>query len=313
MTGGDWRRVYTELADLYYRATGAFAPPPVNPRTGKQARAIIIHPDRLRKMYVDQHLTLEQIAEVLSCSPSGVHNLLLRAGIPLRKQLLPQPSRSHRGGTGIGRGQRMRDRRRSAGWEFGGHERQQENGYIVVYCPEHPRANKAGYVPKHTLVMERVLGRYLESHEVVHHINRIRDDNRPENLQLMDREEHSRMHGRRGAPPCAASTPPRSRPAISAERVKQLYDAGLTDGDIAIRLGCATTTVLNYRRRMELPAQKRSYKKIDDAAAMEMYQRGASNGEIAANFGVTKHAVSAWRRTHGLPAGQNTSRKEQGK
>ncbi len=49
--------------------------------------------------------------------------------------------------------------------------------------------------------MEKIIGRYLQRKEVVHHINENKLDNRVENLKLFSLSEHGRFHmkGRKNA------------------------------------------------------------------------------------------------------------------
>jgi hypothetical protein len=77
----------------------------------------------------------------------------------------------------------------NSAWK-GGRSRQKA-GYVVVRTPGHPRAAKSGYVFEHILVIEAKLGRYLLPDENVHHRNGVRDDNRPENLELWVRPQPS--------------------------------------------------------------------------------------------------------------------------
>lgn len=82
----------------------------------------------------------------------------------------------------------------------GGRYRQGQ-GYVLVLVPGHPHADRHGYVREHRLVMEQTLGRYLRPGEVVHHRNHVRDDNRPENLELFaSNGDHKRTEHERGRP-----------------------------------------------------------------------------------------------------------------
>lgn len=64
-----------------------------------------------------------------------------------------------------------------------------KRGYILLWAPEHPRTGNGSYVFEHVLVMEEMLGRLLLPGENVHHRNGVKDDNRPENLELWIRPQ----------------------------------------------------------------------------------------------------------------------------
>lgn len=69
-----------------------------------------------------------------------------------------------------------------------------DQGYIFVYCPNHPRQRNK-YIRRSHFVMEHCIKRYLTKDEVVHHINKIRNDDRIENLKLFkNKSEHRKYH-----------------------------------------------------------------------------------------------------------------------
>jgi hypothetical protein len=64
------------------------------------------------------------------------------------------------------------------------------SGYIHIYHPEHPNADKDGYVLEHRYVWEQANGRLLNHNEHIHHINGVKDDNRIENLIALTKSQH---------------------------------------------------------------------------------------------------------------------------
>lgn len=81
---------------------------------------------------------------------------------------------------------------KSKNWRGG--KKIDSSGYIQIYlapdAPFFPMAYSNGYVLEHRLVVAERLGRCLTPDELVHHLNGIRDDNRNENLVLVNRTNH---------------------------------------------------------------------------------------------------------------------------
>lgn len=69
-----------------------------------------------------------------------------------------------------------------------GESRVTADGYVTVYVGKgNPMAQGRGWCLEHRVAMAKMIGRPLLPHENVHHVNGVRSDNRPENLELWAR------------------------------------------------------------------------------------------------------------------------------
>lgn len=118
--------------------------------------------DAIRTIYA-QGATLRELAEEFRRDEELIRRLMIKAGIPRRPR--GQPVGKH-----LPAGGRVVDK----------------DGYILIRANGPPYANSTGYVREHRLVMEKVLGRYLLPAEVVHHLDGIKSNNAPENLELFE-------------------------------------------------------------------------------------------------------------------------------
>jgi hypothetical protein len=80
------------------------------------------------------------------------------------------------------------------------------HGYVMQFAPDHHSVvgTTRRYVLQHRIVMESKIGRPLRPHERVHHLNGVKHDNRPENLELwaISHPSGQRVHEQKHCPTC---------------------------------------------------------------------------------------------------------------
>jgi len=126
--------------------------------------------DRIRDLYLNKKYSPNKIGKYYHTSQEVIRRFLINHKVPLRNL-----SESRTGEL-------------SNQWKGG--RRKIAQGYILVHAPFHHRAMKTGYVFEHILIAEQKYGRPLEKMEIVHHLNGIKDDNRPENLVVLNKSDH---------------------------------------------------------------------------------------------------------------------------
>lgn len=186
--------------------------------------------ETLNELYTNKKIGCTNIAKMLNVTPMTIHNHLRKYNIE-RRTLEQGIKLTNKSGSNNGmygkkysdeykkaQSERLKNIIRSKGvhWSKGrvmpedeklSHGRKgnknklfkpegtNASGYILIYMPDHPHAGVKGKVYEHRLVMEKFLGRYLNSDEIVHHKNGIKADNRIENLEVLSNKEHAAKHG----------------------------------------------------------------------------------------------------------------------
>ena len=94
-----------------------------------------------------------------------------------------------------------------------------KKGYVFIKVENDPLFG-TGYCKRSHFVLCHKIGRKLTKGEIVHHINGNKSDDRPENLEVMRKNEHDSYHRKIGTPWNKGK-----KGVYSAEHLKKLAEA----------------------------------------------------------------------------------------
>lgn len=148
---------------------------------------ININKNILEELYIKQQYSPSNITQMYGCSMRRIKALLNEYGIKIRGLKEALNTNRHKKVMG-----KIKAGAKNPMWNGG---IMRCLGYVFIYKPKHPRAVN-NYVRRSHLIAEKALGRILKIKEMTHHINEIRDDDRPENILVCLRGYHQGLHNK---------------------------------------------------------------------------------------------------------------------
>lgn len=179
---------------------------------------------------------------------------------------------------------------------------EKSHGYVYFVDINHPLAYKCGKVYYHRHVASIKVGRWLRSHEHVHHIDGDITNNDPDNLMIVRNGDHNRIH-----------RPPQNICVVCEERTYNKFYCSTKCQDIArikkkVQIGslgnrcehCLTPT--NNKRFCSQECSKIGSRKVERPSIEQLRNDISSMSWVAMGrkYGVSDNAVRKWARLYGL-------------
>jgi len=165
------------------------------------------------------------------------------------------------------------------------------HGYVMIYQPHHHRAKTNGYVAEHILVAEEMLGRSLRKLEEVHHEDKDRTNNSPDNLYVFaTKEDHIRYHhnGNMVKVDDYYISPSESLKESSCEICNKIFNYYECH---KIGKFCSKECYDKSQRKAERPSKEELFEMI----------KLKSFVQIGIDYGVSDNAVRKWCKSYDLP------------